>query len=176
VRVERRKDAILITDQGKITFSLNYDQAPRNVENFLELVRSGFYDGKTFHRIVPGFLLQGGSPTGDSTGVRPDGRLIPAEFTNAPVEQGALMMARKPADPDSASCQFLIALDRLPDLDGKYTIIGHARDAESARTFQTLSAIPTNKQDRPLQSVIIRSIKLLDAQPPQPTTRSAHGP
>jgi cyclophilin family peptidyl-prolyl cis-trans isomerase len=175
--VERRKDAIVITDQGKMTFGLYYDRAPRNVNNFLELARSGFYDGKTFHRVVPGFLIQGGCPNGDGTGIRPDGKLIPAEFNNTPVEFGSLLMARKPTDPDSASCQFFIALSRLPELDGQYTIIGRATDDETLRTLQTLAATPTRKNDRPLQTIVIRSVKLLDARAPQPTTRaSAHAP
>lgn len=177
VLIERRKDAIIVTDQGKMTFALNYDSAPRNVENFLELVRTGFYDGKLFHRIVPGYLIQGGCPHGTGAGVRPDGRLLPAEFTNAPVEMGTLLMARKPTDPNSASCQFFVALARLPELDGQYTIVGRARDDESLRTMQTLSATPTTKNDRPVQSVVIRSIKLLDADArPLPTTQSTQRP
>jgi cyclophilin family peptidyl-prolyl cis-trans isomerase len=172
VLVERRKDAIIITDQGKMTFTLHYDQAPRNVDNFLNLVRTGFYEGKTFHRIVPGFIIQGGCPSGDGTGIRPDGILVPAEFNHTPVELGTLLMAHKPTDPNSASCQFFIALARLPDLDGQYTVIGQAYDTETARTLQALAATATGKQDRPVQSVVIRSIKLLDAVPPV-TTRSA---
>ena len=75
-RVEPRKDAILVTDHGKLTFALEYDRAPQNVENFLELARDGFYNGKTLHRLIAGFVLQGGCPKEDGTGVRPDGKLI----------------------------------------------------------------------------------------------------
>jgi len=162
-RVEPRKDAILVTDFGKITFTLEYELAPRNVENFLELVRADFYSGKTLHRIVPGFVLQGGCPNGNGTGMRKDGKTVVAEFHNTPVDLGTLMMARRPSDPNSASCQFLIALGRQPALDGKYTVIGRANDPESLRTLQALAAVRTDRNDRPLAPVTIRSINLVDA-------------
>jgi len=167
-RVEPRKDADLITDYGKITFSLMYDKAPRNVENFLELARQRFYEGKTIHRIIPGFIIQGGSPDGSGTGFRPDGKFVPAEFHDIPFEPGTLAMARKPSDPDSASCQFFISLARLPELDGKYTVIGQARGEESFRTLQKLEQLPTTRDGRPARPVKIRSISLVDALTSEP--------
>jgi len=163
-RVEPRKDAIIVTDYGKITFSLYYDQAPRNVENFLELANTGFYNGKTFHRVIPGFVLQGGCPKGDGTGVRPDGKTVPAELRDVPVELGTLLMAHKPSDVNSASCQFFITLARQPELDGQYTVIGQASDEESLRTLQQLAGVPTDKRDRPLTPLYIRSISLVDVE------------
>ena len=168
-RVEIRKDAILITDRpGNITFALDYDGAPQNVENFLGLVRDGFYNGKTFHRVIPGYLIQGGCPKGDGTGTRPDGKTVPAEFRDVPIDAGTLVMAHKPTDPNSASCQFFIALARLPDLDGKYTVIGRVRDEDSLRVLQQLAETPTDQRDRPLSPLAIRSINLVDV----PTTQS----
>ncbi len=188
-RVERRKDAILVTDYGKLTFALEYDRAPRNVESFLELARDGFYDGKTLHRLIPGFVLQGGCPKENGTGVRPDGKLIAAEFHDTPVELGTLLMARKPSDPDSASCQFFIALARLPELDGQYTVIGRARDDESLRTLQHLAEVPVDRRDRPVSPLRIRSVNLVDtddnrirnlksrrAQSTTPASRTGHTP
>jgi len=163
-RVEARKDAVLVTDKGKLTFTLFYDAAPRHVENFLELVRDGAYDGKTVHRIIPGFLIQGGCPKGDGTGLRPDGKLLPAEFHNAPFQVGTLAMARKPSDPNSASCQFFIMLARVPELDGQYTVIGQASDEESLRTLNQIAAEPTDARGRPRAPLIIRSINLVDAE------------
>jgi peptidyl-prolyl cis-trans isomerase B (cyclophilin B) len=163
-RVEPRKDAILVADQGKITFILEYEGAPRNVENFVELVRDGFYNGKTIHRVIPGFVIQGGCPKGDGTGLRPDGKLIPAELRDIPVDAGTLMMARKPSDPNSASCQFFVALTRLKELDGQYTVIGRARDPDSLRTLQQLAETPCDKSDRPVSPLTIRSINLVDAE------------
>lgn len=161
-RVEPRKQAAIVTDYGVITCSLMYDAAPHNVENFLELVRQGFYKNLAFHRIIPGFIAQGGCPKGDGTGARPDGRMIPAELHNAPIEVGTLAMAHKKDAADTASCQFFVALARLPDLDGKYTVIGQATDAESIRTLQAIAAVPTDKNGKPIHGVLIRSINLLE--------------
>lgn len=162
-RVEPRKAAVLVTDYGKITFSLMYEKAPRNVENFLELTRDGFYSGKTFHRIIPGFIIQGGCPLGNGNGVREDGKLLEAEFHDTLMDIGVLAMAHKPDDPNTASCQFFVALSRLEELDGKYTIIGRATDEASLRTLQKLAALETDRADRPLRQVYIRSINLIDA-------------
>lgn len=162
-RVEPRKDAIVVTDHGKITFVLDYDQAPRNVENFLELVSAGFYVKKIFHRLIPGFVIQGGCPKGDGTGIRPDGKLVPGEFHNTRFDLGTLALARKPSDPNSASCQFFIGLGRIEALDGQYTVIGQARDDGSLRTLQKLAALPTDRRDRPLSPITINSINLVDA-------------
>lgn len=163
-RIEPRKDAIMVTDYGKLTFALEYDQAPQNVDSFLELVRDGFYDGKTFHRIIPEFIVQGGCPLGTGLGTRPDGKLIPAEFCDAPFRVGTLAMARKPSNPDSASCQFFVTLSRQEQLDGQYTVIGRARDDETLRTLQHLTAVQTDRNHRPFSPVIIRSINLVDTE------------
>lgn len=163
-RVEPRKTAILVTDYGKITFRLAYDSAPRNVENFVELARSRFYDGLTFHRIIADFIIQGGSQDGTNAGVRPDGRTVPAEFGPTPFTIGTLAMARRPNAPDSASCQFFITLARCQELDGQYTVIGQASDDESLRTLQQLSALPTDANGRPTRPVVIRFLTLVDVE------------
>ena len=162
-RIEARKLAVLVTDYGKVTFELFYDQAPQNVDNLLDLIRSRFYDGLTMHRIIPGFIVQGGSPDGSGGGTRPDGRTVPGELHNAPFEPGSLAMARKPTDPDSASCQFFISLARRADLDGQYSIVGQARDDESLLTLRQIAELPTDENGRPLRPVVIRSFTLIDA-------------
>lgn len=161
-RVEPRQLALLVTDYGKITFHLNYDEAPLNVSNFLELARQNFYADKTFHRIIPGFVIQGGCPLGTGAGVRPDGKLIQAEFRDAPFGVGTLAMAHKPDEPNSASCQFFVTLTRVPELDGQYTIIGHADDPESLRTLEQIASVSTDAKDRPKRPVVIRSVSLID--------------
>jgi peptidyl-prolyl cis-trans isomerase B (cyclophilin B) len=175
-RVEPQKEAVLSTDYGNITFSLAYDKAPRNVENFLELARQRFYDRKTIHRIIPGFIIQGGSPDGSETGIRPDGRFVPAEFHGQPFEPGTLAMARKPNEPDSASCQFFISLARLKELDGKYTVIGQAHGEESFRTLQAIEQLPTDRRGCPIRPVRIRSISLIDALASQAQELKSRGP
>lgn len=163
-RVESRKNAIISTDLGKINIALNYDGAPLNVTNFTELVREGFYNNKTFHRLVPGFLVQGGCPIGTGKGMRPDGRTVPAELSDTPFEMGTVAMAHRPNDVNSASCQFFISLGRRPDFDGQYTIIGTARDPESLRTLQQIAEQPTDARDRPTKPVVMRFVTLIDAE------------
>jgi cyclophilin family peptidyl-prolyl cis-trans isomerase len=108
------------TTQGSFTAEL-YPDVPASTKNFVELVSSGFYDGLTFHRYVPGFVIQGGDPKG--TGEGGSGKNVPLEITGHKHEKGALGMARS-ADPNSASSQFYICLDDAPHLDGGYTVFG----------------------------------------------------
>lgn len=162
LRIEDKKDAMIVTDYGKVLIRLDYERAPQNVDNFIDLVRSGFYDGLELHRVVPGFAASGGCPAGDGSGMRPDGQTIPAEFADVPIDVGTVAMARKPTDPDSASCQFFIALGRFPELDGQYSVIGFARDPSSLGTLRAINDIATDRNYRPLQPLIIRSVNLID--------------
>ncbi|HMQ15659.1 MAG TPA: peptidylprolyl isomerase [Phycisphaerae bacterium] len=159
-RVEQRQGVVIVTDLGRITFTLAYDDAPLNVANFLDLVRSGFYEGKTFHRLIPGFLLQGGCPHGTGRGTRPDGKTVPAELTERPFELGTLAMAHRPNDLNSASCQFFISLGRNPELDGQYSIIGQTSDDESLRTLAKLSQVKL-VGDRPARTMVITNVRLV---------------
>ena len=106
---------------GEIVIQFFPQDAPKTVKNFVKLARSGFYDGLTFHRVVEGFVVQGGDPKGDGTGDA--GYNIDAEFSDRPHLTGTVAMARS-ADPNSASCQFYICLGPQPHLDGKYTVFG----------------------------------------------------
>ena len=115
-------DNIIMTlDSGDITIKLRPDLAPKHVERISQLVSEGFYDGLTFHRVIDGFVAQGGCPEG--TGMGGTGKKIPAEFNDQPHERGAVSMART-MDPNSADCQFYICLDAVPYLDGQYTVWG----------------------------------------------------
>lgn len=113
----------LDTSEGAITVELWNDVAPGHAENFLKLVDEGFYDGLTFHRIIPQFVIQGGDPNGDGTGG--PGWNVDAEFNDRKHDKGVLSMARS-ADPNSAGSQFFICLGRehCQHLDGKYTAFG----------------------------------------------------
>ncbi len=167
-RVEARQQAIFVTDYGKMTFDLMYDTAPLNVARFLQLARGGFYDRTTFHRVIPGFIIQGGRPEGTKADIHPDGETVPAEFSaDIPMQRGTLAMARKYNDPHSASCQFFIVLDRAPNLDGEYTVIGQADDEESMRTLGKLAAVPTGKQDRPVDPLRVNSVNLVPVDQPR---------
>ena len=106
---------------GRVTIEMYPDVAPKHVARIKELVREGFYDGLPFHRVIPGFMAQGGDPEGTGTGG--SGVHIPAEFSDLPHLKGTLSMARSD-DPNSASSQFFICLAPAPHLDGNYSIWG----------------------------------------------------
>ncbi len=108
------------TSKGNITIEL-FSDVPVSAKNFVDLASAGFYDGLTFHRYVPGFVIQGGDPTG--TGGGGSGKTIPLEITSHKHLKGALGMART-ADPNSATSQFYICLADTPNLDGGYTVFG----------------------------------------------------
>ena len=112
---------VMETSLGKIVLELWPDVAPKHCQSFVYLINKGFYDSLTFHRIVPGFVIQGGDPLGNGTGG--PGYSVPAEFSNKPHEDGVLSMARA-QDPNSAGSQFFICLGRLTSLDNKYTVFG----------------------------------------------------
>jgi cyclophilin family peptidyl-prolyl cis-trans isomerase len=106
---------------GRVVIQLRPDMAPKTVARFKELVRKGFYDGLTFHRVIEGFMAQGGDPEGNGTGG--SGQNIPAEFNALKHVRGTISMARA-QDPDSADSQFFICFAPAPFLDGQYTAFG----------------------------------------------------
>lgn len=113
--------AVLETDKGTIRIKLLPDIAPQTVNSFVFLAREGFFDGVTFHRVIPGFVAQGGDPTG--TGRGGPGYNLPDEFSDRPIDKGVVAMANKGL-PNSGGSQFFITYTRQPDLDGKYTVFG----------------------------------------------------
>ena len=121
--------AVIHTKKGKITCELFPERAPLSATNFITLAEGGFYDGLTFHRVVTGFVIQGGDPEG--TGQGGPGYTVPAEI-GLPHEEGALAWARLPDEVNpkkrSSGSQFYITLDKVPYLDGEYTVFGHVID------------------------------------------------
>ena len=115
------KASIALEKGGKVEMDLYPDVAPATVENFAKLSEAGFYNGLTFHRVEPGFVVQGGDPNGNGTGG--PGYAIKGEFSGKPHLRGTVAMART-ADPDSAGSQFYICLAPAPFLDGKYAVFG----------------------------------------------------
>ncbi len=119
---EQEERAVIELEKGgRIVIQFFPHDAPNTVRSFIKLARSGFYDNLTFHRVVPGFVVQGGDPKGDGTGG--PGYTLDAEFNDRPHLTGTVAMARS-ADPNSAGCQFYICLAPQPQLDGKYTVFG----------------------------------------------------
>jgi len=146
-------------DGGVIVAELYPDVAPNTVANFVELANSGFYDGVVFHRVIPGFVIQGGDPTG--TGMGGPGYTIKGEFTNNGFEnplkhtRGVLSMARAMA-PDSAGSQFFIMHADYPSLDGKYAAFGMV--LEGMDVVDAIAATATDANDRPLEDQVIQSV------------------
>jgi peptidyl-prolyl cis-trans isomerase B (cyclophilin B) len=142
----------LDTTAGTIRLDLDAKHAPGHVRNMVALAESGFYDGVGFHRIIKGFMIQGGCPEGTGTGG--PGYKIPAEFNKTPHEPGVLSMART-NDPNSAGSQFFICLERVPHLDNQYTAFGRTADADSLAVVKAIGDVRTGAGDRPVQPVVI---------------------
>ena len=119
---EPENTLIMTLETGPVTIRLRPDLAPGHVQRITELAREGFYDGLMFHRVIRGFMAQGGDPTGTGTGGS-DLPNIKAEFTDTHFVRGTVGAARA-ADPDSANSQFFICFAPAPSLDGKYTVFG----------------------------------------------------
>ena len=160
VRILPERQAVILTEYGKMTMRFYYNEAPNHVANFLELAGQKFYDNLTFNRVIPGALIQGGDPRGDRRGVRPDSKRLKAEFNKIPFDVGTVGMARSQRDPDSASCQFFICLSRQPGFDGQQTAFGYIVGDDSLETLRKLAAVPTGADDKPLQPLYIRAITL----------------
>lgn len=144
---------------GIIKLELDEKSAPITVENFLNLVRSGFYDGLTFHRVIKGFMIQGGDPLGNGTGG--SDKEIKGEFAtngwNNPIkhERGVISMARA-MDPNSASSQFFIMHADAPHLDGNYAAFGHV--VEGMDTVDEIASVRCDWRDKPLDKVVMKRV------------------
>lgn len=148
----------LKTNKGPIRLKLLPEVAPGHVKNFVALAKLGFYKGVTFHRVIKGFMIQGGCPLGTGTGDA--GYKIKAEFNSTPHEAGVLSMARA-QDPDSAGSQFFICLEKHRHLDGNYTAFGKVADEESMATVRAIGNV-TTRNDKPVQPVTIESVTVTE--------------
>ena len=131
-------EVVLDTTLGQIRLQLDSAVAPGHVRNMVALAESGYYDGGCFHRIIKGFMIQGGCPEGTGTGG--PGYKIPAEFNKTPHEAGVLSMART-GDPNSAGSQFFICLERVTHLDNQYTAFGRTADAASLDVVKAIGSV-----------------------------------
>lgn len=163
--------AIIQTSDGPMVVQFWADAAPRTIENFKKLARSGFYNGTTFHRIVKGFMIQGGDPLTKDPAKESDygnggpGYQVKAEFNQHDHVRGVISMARE-KDPDSAGSQFFICLAPVPRLDGKYTTFGKLIKGDDVLTKISEHPVkknPAGEMSQPLDRVVIRSIKIVPA-------------
>ncbi len=156
-----KKVVIEMDDGGIMRGELYEDIAPISVENFEKLANEGFYDGLTFHRVIPGFMIQGGCPEG--TGMGGPGYCIKGEFAANGVKNdlkhktGVISMARA-MDPNSAGSQFFIMVADAPHLDGQYAAFG--KITEGMEVAQEIVSVPTGRMDNPLFPVVIKSIRV----------------
>lgn len=151
---------IIEMDNGHtIKIEVDEQAAPVTAANFLKLVKEGFYDGLTFHRIIPGFMIQGGDPKGNGTGG--SSQTIKGEFAsngfNNPIHhvRGVISMARA-MDPDSASSQFFIMHDDAAYLDGQYAAFGKV--VEGMDAVDEIASVPTGFNDRPVTPVVMKRV------------------
>jgi len=158
------KIAELHTTAGQINLRFFPDVAPNHVRNFIDLAQSGFYNGTKFHRVIPGFVIQGGDPNtkgGDpstwGTGGSPNN--VKAEFNSIPHKRGILSMARA-GHPDSASSQFFICVADVPSLDNKYTVFGEV--TQGMDVVDKIVNAPA-RGERPLEPVAITKVVVRDA-------------
>ena len=163
--------AVIKTNEGEMVVEFWTDAAPNTIENFKKLARQGFYDGTIFHRIVKGFMIQGGDPNSkdpakeDRYGEGGPGYKIKAEFNDRSHERGVISMARS-SDPDSAGSQFFICLASVPRLDHQYTTFGRlikGDDVLGRIGDTTVTRSSSGENSKPIKRVVIESIKIVPA-------------
>jgi peptidyl-prolyl cis-trans isomerase B (cyclophilin B) len=163
--------AVFKTSEGEMVAEFWPDVAPNTVENFKKLAKQGFYDGTAFHRIIKGFMAQGGDPlTKDPSkearwGTGDPGYKIKAEFNKKPHERGVLSMARGP-QPDSAGSQFFLCFDKVSQLDGQYTTFGKV--IKGVDVLDKLANVPvtsssSGERSKPVNRVALESVKIVPA-------------
>jgi len=147
--------ATMQTTEGAITFELFDTDAPKTVENFRTLASDGFYDGLTFHRVIPDFMIQGGCPQGTGTGG--PGYTFEDEINERKIVRGALAMAN--AGPNTNGSQFfIVTAGACSWLDGKHTVFGQV--SEGMDVVDKLEGVPTDSSDRPAEPIGIATIEL----------------
>jgi peptidyl-prolyl cis-trans isomerase B (cyclophilin B) len=160
--------AIITTTEGDMTIEFWPDVAPKTVENFKALAKKGFYDGTAFHRVIKGFMIQGGDPlTRDASkehvwGTGGPGHQIKAEFNDRSHKRGVISMARS-NDPDSAGSQFFICHGDPAFLDRQYTAFGKLIKGDDV--LEKIATTPTQTQDRPGKRIGVASIKIVPHDP-----------
>jgi len=163
---DAKEVAVIKTSEGEMVIEFWPDVAPKTVENFKTLAKKGFYDGTCFHRVIKGFMIQGGDPlTKDPAkeglwGTGDPGYKIKAEFNDRKHVRGVISMARS-QHPDSAGCQFFICHGNPSSLDGQYTTFGKLIKGDDV--LEKIASTATRPQDRPVKRMNIDSIKIVAA-------------
>jgi peptidyl-prolyl cis-trans isomerase B (cyclophilin B) len=146
------------TNHGRILLDLLPEVAPGHCKNLIGLARIGFYNGVSFHRVISGFMIQGGCPSGTGTGG--PGYTIKAEFNSTPHVAGVLSMART-NDPNSAGSQFFVCLGTHAYLDKQYTAFGRTADDASMEVVRKIGSTPVDRSDKPVQPATMQTVNIL---------------
>jgi cyclophilin family peptidyl-prolyl cis-trans isomerase len=144
------------TNHGEFSVELFEDRAPLTTKNFVDLVEKGFYDGLTFHRVIPGFMIQGGCPQGTGTGG--PGYKIKDEFHAELRHDGPGVLSMANAGPNSGGSQFFVTLAATPWLDGKHAVFGKVTDGMDV--VEKIGATRTGAQDRPTEPVVMEKVSV----------------
>lgn len=153
---DKMTTAVFETNKGDFVIELFTDKAPITTKNFIDLANKGFYDGQIFHRVIDGFMIQGGDPNGDGTG--DPGYKIKDEFHPdlKHDSEGILSMAN--SGPDTGGSQFFITLAATPWLDGKHAIFGKV--VEGMEVVREIGKVSKDVRDKPIQDVVIKKVKI----------------
>ncbi|HEV8700748.1 MAG TPA: peptidylprolyl isomerase [Candidatus Polarisedimenticolia bacterium] len=159
----KKEVAVIKTNMGTIVFEFLPDVAPKMVDNFKDLAKTGFYDGTTFHRVINGFMIQGGDPLSKDNDPSNDGRgdgprKMPAEFTTKYSHTRGMVSTARGPDVNSGSCQFFIVQKDSTFLDNKYTIFGRVLDGLDV--VDKISNVPKDRGDRPLKNVVMEKVSV----------------
>jgi len=146
----------ITTKFGTITVKFFPDLAPMHVKNFITLAEAGFYNGTPFHRVIPGFMIQGGDPSGSGAGG--PGYTIPAEFTRAKKHTAGILSMARTSNPNSAGSQFFVMVADSPHLDGQYSIFGEV--VEGMDVVNKIVSTPRGPGDKPLERVDMTEVKI----------------
>ena len=163
VNAQAGENAVIETKFGSIELEFFEGKAPGHVKNFKDLAKKGFYDGTTFHRVIKGFMIQGGDPNSMNVdrsmhGMGGPNYTIKAEFNDTPHDRGILSMARS-SDPNSAGSQFFIVVKDSHFLDNKYTVFGKV--VKGMDVVDKIVFEETDSVDNPLEKVVMKSVKIV---------------
>jgi len=162
--VQAEEVAVIETTKGTIEISFMENKAPGHVKNFKDLANKRFYDGTTFHRVIPEFMIQGGDPNSkgpdrSTHGMGGPGYSIKAEFNDVPHKRGVVSMARS-SHPDSAGSQFFIVVKDAPFLDGKYTVFGKV--IKGMDVVDKIVNAPRDRNDNPNERIEMKRVKIVN--------------
>ena len=152
--------AVIETNLGTIEIELFEDKAPKTTKNFIDLTEKGFYDGVIFHRVIDGFMIQGGDPTG--TGMGGPGYTIDDEFGEVLKHDSEGILSMANAGPNTGGSQFFITLDKTPWLDGHHAVFGKV--VKGMDVVKKIGKVKTDFSDRPLEDVVMQKVTIKEAE------------